>query len=402
MPAPSPFHERIVPLCHSHRFKDWAGFVAPARYDVNHIYEYTAFRRSAGVIDVTPLYKYDITGPDAGAFLSRVCTKDVQKLKPGRVTYTCWVDPAGKMIDDGTVSRLDEHTFRLTAAEPTYWWLARCARGFDVHIEDTTRTLCALAVQGPCARDVLAACSDAPLDTLRFFRLAHAKLDGIDVVISRTGYTGDLGYEVWAAADDAVRLWDAVMAAGRNYDIRPCGLDALDMVRIEAGFIMLDVDYFSAPHCLIERRKSTPSEIGLDFALELDRAPFIGQAALKAERERGPAWQTVGVELSWTALEALYASYGLPPSLPPEACRDAVPLYFEDVQVGQVTSTTWSPLLKKMIALAQVQTPYAARGTVLDIEHTVIYERRTVPCTVVDKPFYDPPHKRSLPKTQSS
>ena len=394
MPIPSPFHERTAPLCISHRFKDWAGYLAVCSYDTCHEREYYAFRHSTGVIDVTPLFKYEVRGKDAAAFLSRMMVKNIQKLKVGQVTYCCWCDDLGKVVDDGTVSRLDEDHFRVTAAEPTFRWLSKLSRRFDVRIEDSTSRLAALALQGPTSRDVLKACSDADMDALKFFRTTTAKLGDLDVRISRTGYTGDLGYEVWVDAPDAPKLWDAVLDAGKDYGIVPAGLDALDMTRIEAGFILLDVDYFSAPTCVLDSRKSTPYEIGLGWCVNLDRDPFVGQAALKAEKEHGSVWQLVGVELSWEGIEALYDGFGLPPSLPAAACRDAVPVYMDGKQVGQVTSTVWSPVMKKLVALASVRTPYAKIGTRLQVEHTVEYQRKTVTATVVDKPFFNPERKR--------
>lgn len=394
MPIPSPFHERTQPLCRSWRWKDWAGVLAVSSYDSSHEREYFAFRETAGLLDVSPLFKYEVRGPGAAAALSRMMTRDVARLAVGRVTYTCWCDDAGKIVDDGTVARLDEDHFRVTAAEPALHWLLAAGRGFDVAVEDSTARLAALAVQGPTSRDVLAAASDADLAALRWFGVTRARIDGLDVWISRTGYTGDLGYEVWVESAGALRLWDAILDAGRPFGAEPAGLDALDVARIEAGFILLGVDYLSAPKVVLESRKSTPFELGLDRAVELDRRPFVGRAALAAERERGPAWRLVGLEVAWEALEALYESYGLPPALPAQARRDPLPVTSEGRQVGQATSHTWSPLLKKSIALATVRAAHAAPGTMLELEHTVEFERRRVPATVVPLPFFDPERKR--------
>ena len=394
MPIPSPFHERTGPLCESYRWKDWAGYLAVCAYGPCHEPEYYAFRHSTGVIDVTPLFKYEVTGPGAAGMLARMMVKNINKLKVDQVTYCCWCDDQGKVVDDGTVTRLDEDRYLVTAAEPTYRWLNRMGRGFDVTIEDVTSAIAALALQGPTSRDVLRACTDADMDALKFFRSTAAKLDGIDVRISRTGYTGDLGYEVWVDSSKASKMWDAVMHAGNAYGITPAGLDALDMTRIEAGFILLDVDYFSAPKCVLESRKSTPYEIGLGWCVNLERDPFVGQAALQAEKANGSVWQLGGVELSWEELEALYDRHGLPPSLPAAACRESVPLYMDGKQIGQATSSVWSPITKRMVALASVRTPYAKIGTRLQIEHTVEYERKTVTATVVDKPFFNPERKR--------
>ena len=398
MPIPSPFHERTAPLCTSFRWKDWAGYIAVCSYDHCHEQEYFAFREAAGLIDVTPLYKYEVYGPDAARLLARMMVKDISKLKLGMVTYCGWCDDAGKMIDDGTVTCLDEDYYRVTAADPTYHWLEMLSRGLDVTIEDSSERLAALALQGPNARKILCGCTDANVDELKFFRVTTAKFDGFDGWITRTGYTGDLGYEIWVENEHALALWDQLMAAGRDYGILPAGLDALDMTRIEAGFIMLGVDYFSSPTVILESLKSTPYEAGLGWCVNLDREdgrPFIGQQALRAEKANGSVWQLMGLEIDRVSVEQLYQRHGLPPVLSAEACRDLLPIYRGGDQVGQVTSNTWSPILKQYIALATLQTRFAAPGTVLQVEHTIEYERCRVKATVRPMPFFNPERKRS-------
>jgi aminomethyltransferase len=298
------------------------------------------------------------------------------------------------VVDDGTVTRLSEEHYRVTAADPTYHWLERLGRSFDARVEDCSATLGALALQGPTSRDILRAVTDVDVDNLKFFAVAEGHLAGNRIWITRTGYTGDLGYEIWCRQHAALGVWDAVMDAGRPWGIRPAGLDALDLARIEAGFIMLGVDYFSAPKVVLEARKSTPYELGLGWAVNLDREPFLGQEALRREKAAGSKWAFVGLELSWEELEALYESYGLPPSLPAAASRVPLPVYLGDRQVGQATSHAWSPVLKKGIALASVHAEHAAPGTDLSIEHTVLFERRRVKATVRPLPFFDPERKR--------
>lgn len=395
MPIPSPFHERTQALCTSYRFKDWAGYCAVCSYDTTHEREYFAFRESAGLLDVTPLYKYEVHGPDAAALLSRMMVRDVSKLKVGRVGYTCWCDDEGKVIDDGTVARLDEEYFRVTAADPTLYWLKAVSRGMNVKIEDSSARLAALALQGPTSRAVLAAASDAKMDALKFFGVTRATIDGTPVWISRTGYTGDLGYEVWVERAQALPIWDALMSAGAPYGIEPAGLDALDVARIEAGFILLGIDYYSAPKVVLESRKSTPHELGFGWMVDLERGNFVGRDAIAAEMKRGSAWHLVGLEVSWEDLEALYESFNLPPSLPPTARRDGLPVYAEDgLQIGKATSHTWSPILKKYLVIASVERGYEAKGTRLKLEHTVEFERRKVTATVVPTPFFDPERKK--------
>jgi aminomethyltransferase len=395
MPIPSPFHERTQPLCTSFRWKDWSGYCAVCSFDTTHDREYFAFRESAGLLDVTPLYKYEVSGPDAQALLARMMVRDVSKLKVGRVAYSCWCDDDGKVIDDGTVSRLEETHFRVTAADPTLHWLQDLGRGLDVQIEDSSARLAALALQGPTSRAILSDASDADIQALKFFGVTRATISGIPVWISRTGYTGDLGYEVWVEREQALAVWDRLMTAGRAHGIEPAGLDALDVARIEAGFILLGVDYFSSHKVVLESRKSTPLELGFGWMVDFERGNFIGRDAIAAEKERGSVWQLVGLEVSWEELERLYASFNLPPSLPATARRDALPVYGEDGhQIGQATSHTWSPLLKKYLAIASIRRGFEAPGTKLQIEHTVEYERRKVTATVTRPPFYDPERKR--------
>ena len=396
MPIPSPFHPRTSAQCRSLRWKDWSGYFAVCAYDTYPDREYYAIRHAAGLIDVTPLYKYEVHGPDAAAFLARVIAKNILKLEVAQVTYCCWCDERGKLLDDGTVSRLSDTYFRVTAAEPSLAWLTQHAGTFDVQIEESTETIAALAIQGPNARDILKQVTDADVAGLRFFRLTKANIDGFETVVTRTGYTGDLGYEVWVPNENAVALWDALMNAGRTYGIEPAGLDALDVTRVEAGFIMNGVDYFSANHCLIESRMSTPYETGLGWTVNLDREPFIGQGPLRSEKNTGPMRKFVGLELDWDEFARLHAKHNLPPEVCSAAWRNAVPVYTaRGTHVGQATSGAWSPTLKKNLALATILAPHAKVGTTLRMEVTVEYVRHTVAAVVSKRPFFDPPRKRA-------
>jgi aminomethyltransferase len=377
-------------------WKDWAGYYAVSSYDTSLEPEYYAFRHAAGLIDVSPLFKYEIRGPDASAFLSRVTVKDLSKLKVGRVTYLCWCDDDGKVVDDGTVSRLREDHFRITAAEPSLSWFHRLGLGFDVSIEDSTDRIAALALQGPNSRQILGQVCDADMDGLKFFGVVSCTLDGVAVWLSRTGYTGDLGYEIWVDREHAEPVYDAVMAAGRNYGLLPAGLDALDVARVESSFIMNGVDYFSAHHCLNEERKSSPFELGLGWTVQLGGPTFVGQTALEREQRNGPARALVGLDVSWSELEEAFARYQLPPEISSHAWRDGRPVYDDRGRwIGQATSGAWSPTLKKNLALAQVLASHAAVGSKLQLETTVEYRRETVTATVVETPFFNPPRKRS-------
>jgi aminomethyltransferase len=396
MPYPTPFHARTSKLCNSNFWKDWAGYYTVRSYGTSHEPEYLAIRHAAGLIDVTPLFKYEIHGREAADFLSRATVKDIRKLKVGRVTYLCWCDDEGKVVDDGTISCLEEDYFRLTAAEPMLSWLDRLAHGYDVRVEDSSDRIAVLSLQGPTSREILRQIVDADLDALRFFGVVRCRIDGIDGWVSRTGYTGDLGFEVWVGNDDAERLYDTLMAAGVPYGIRAAGLDAMDVTRIEAGFIMNGVDYYSAHHCLIEPRKSSPYELGLGWTVQLDREPFVGQDALRREKEQGSKRLFVGLDIDWAEVEGVFDQYGLPPELPSHAWRDGRPVYDENGRwVGQGTSGVWSPTLKQNLALAQVEAALARIGTRLKIEVSAEYRRHQVTATVVETPFFNPPRKRS-------
>jgi len=394
MPVPTPFHPRTSELCSSLFWKEWSGYYAVRSFDTCHEREYHAIRQAAGLIDVSPLFKYDLRGPDAGALLARVLVKDPRGLRPGRVTYLCWCDDDGKVLDDGTLSRLGQEHFRLTSNGSALAWLQSNARNERFTIEDVTEQVGALALQGPASRSILERLTDA-VSGLKFFRTTRTRLAGIDVQISRTGYTGDLGYEIWVERHQALAVWDAIFDAGREFRLQAAGLDAMDVTRVEAGFVLCGVDYFSARHCAIASRKSSPFEIGLGFTVKLDREPFVGQAALMKEKQHGSPWALVGLVLDWDEFEALHSEFDLPPHVPRGAWRDGVPVYDDRGRhVGQATSGAWSPILKKNLALASVHAPAAAVGTRLQMEVTVEYQRRRVTATVTPTPFFDPERKR--------
>jgi aminomethyltransferase len=395
MPIGTAFHSRTSALCESMSWRDWAGYFAVSAYEAHHEREYNAIRNAAALIDVSPLFKYRLSGRDAARLADRILTRDVHKMKIGQVSYTHWCDGEGKVIDDGTISRLGEDVFRWTAAEPTLRWIRENAHGLEATIEDHSDRIAAVALQGPTSRAVLQACTEGDVAGLKYFRVMSAKIKGIPVEISRTGYTGDLGYEIWVEAEKAAALWDALMEAGHPFDITPTGMLALDVARIEAGLILLDVDYSSSKKALIPSQKYSPYEIGLGRLVNLDKAPYIGQAALRREAKAGPARQLVGLDVSWDDVERLYDEAGLAPQLPATASRVSVPVYQDGVQVGKATSTTWSPTLKRLIALATVSSEAAAIGTKLEMEVTVDHQRKRAGVTVAAIPFFDPPRKRA-------
>lgn len=391
----TPFHQRTAPLILGQTWRRWAGYAAASCYDWLPDREYAAVRNAAALFDVSPLYKYLVKGRDAGRLLDRMVTRDVTKAKVGQVMYTTWCDAHGKVIDDGTVARLDDRTYRLTAAEPNFRWLHLNAHGLDVEITEVSEAIGALAIQGPLSRSVLNLAASDSVDGLKYFRVMPARIGGIDVQISRTGYTGDLGYELWVPAEGGPAVWDRLVAVGKDYGLTPAGIWALDIARIEAGLVMLDVDYHSSHRALIEDQKSSPFELSLDWTVNLDKGPFNGKRALAAEKARGPQWRFVGIEVEWESLESLYTAVHLSPSLPTVAWRSSVPIYRDGNQIGYASSGCWSPLLKKYLALAHIRAPHFAPDTRVEMEITVEHRRLKAAARIRKLPFFDPDRKRA-------
>ena len=392
------FYPRAAPLNRKLQWREWSGYLAASAYHDSHEIEYNAIREAAALIDVSPLYKYLVSGPDATRLVDRVITRDVGKLAVGRVYYTSWCNEDGRVVDDGTVARLDDESYRWTAADPSLRWFRMNARGLDVELEDVSDRVAALAVQGPLSRDVLEAATETAWSDLKYFGRRAAQVGSIPVDVSRTGYTGDLGYEVWVESANAVEVWDAFVRAGGPYGVRPAGMLALDISRIEAGLILIEVDFDSVRRALIPEQSFSPFELGIlgrfvDFEKDAD---FVGRRALEREQERGgPPRRLVGLELDWEPLEELYRSRGLTPAMETAASRIPVPLYARGRQVGKATSTTWSPVLKKVVALASVDVDYSGLETSVEFEWTVEARRSPTPATVVELPFFNPPRKTS-------
>jgi aminomethyltransferase len=379
------------------QWREWSGYFASSAYADFHDIEYNAIREAAALIDVSPLFKYRVSGPDATRLVDRVITRDATKIKPGQVVYTPWCDEFGKVIDDGTVHRLDDDSFRWTAADPQVRWLRLNARGLAVEIEEITESVAALALQGPLSRGVLEAATGESFEDLRYFRRRSATIAGVAIDVSRTGYTGDLGYELWIPARRATRVWDAVIDAGSSHGIRPAGMLALDVVRLEAGLILLEVDYTSARHAINPEQNYSPFEIGLGRLVHFDKGDFVGRLALEREqRGGGPPRRLVGLKLDWYGIERLYADQGLPPAISPSVDRSAVPVFGDrGNQIGKATSHGWSPILKQAIALASVPRAYERPGTKVEVEWTVEGRRGRVKAHVVELPFLDLERKRA-------
>lgn len=397
----TPFHPRTAALCRSRRWRNWAGHAAALTYEPGHEYEYYAVRSGAALFDVSPLRKYEVTGPDAAALVDRVVTRNVFCCAEGRVLYTPWCDEAGKLIDDGTVQRLSADMFRITAADPCLRWFQDCALGMDAAVRDITLDLAALALQGPTSQDLLARLvTGADIPSLPYFALTEGHIGAAPVTITRTGYTGDLGYEIWFPPEHALDVWDALMETGRGYGIAPAGLDALDVARIEAGLLLKEVDYVSTWTALIESRKSSPYEAGLGWTVEpRPGRDFVGRRALERESATPSQWALAGLEADWLGIEKRFAAVGLPPLVAGRASRDPVPVYARrgrgaGRQIGYITSATFSPILKRYIALATLRRDFAEPGTNIEVELTVEFVRHRVPARVVATPFFDPDRKR--------
>jgi aminomethyltransferase len=394
----TPFHQRTFPLCESLNYREWSGYYTVSAYEAHHEHEYNAIRNAAALIDISPLFKYRVTGPDATRLVDRIITRDLRKVAVGQVVYTPWCDELGKVIDDGTVSRLEENVYRWTAADPSLRWFTQNGSGLNVQIEDISETVAALALQGPTSGKLLkTVVEETDIAGLKYFRVTKGTIGGVPVEISRTGYTGDLGYEIWVQSDRALQVWDVLVDRGRPFDIKPAGMLALDVARIEAGLLLIDVDFNSSKKALVDEQKYSPFEMGLDRLVHLDKDRFIGRQALTKEAKHGAPRRIVGLEIDWTAVEQRFEAVGLPPSVSPIASRLAVPVFSKGVQIGKATSTTWSPLLKKMIALATVKRDFVMPGTKIEIEITVEAVRHRVEAKVAKTPFYNPKHKTATP-----
>jgi aminomethyltransferase len=397
VPVGTAFHERTLALCESLNYREWSGYYTVSVYEMHHEHEYNAIRNSSALIDISPLFKYKVTGRDATKLVNKVICRDINKVAIDQVIYCCWCDPEGKVIDDGTITRLGENEYRWTAADPSLRWFQQNALGLEVKIEDISEQMAALALQGPTSGRLLQAAADANIANLKYFRVTHGKIASVPVDISRTGYTGDLGFEIWMPWKDAVKVWDALIAKGKAFDIHAAGMIALDIARIEAGLILIEVDYISSKKSLIESQRYSPAEIGLGKLVDLKKDNFVGRDALVAEGKKGADRALVGLEINWNEVEALYEKLKMAPQVPSMASRTAVPVYRSGRHVGKATSTTWSPTLKKMIALACVNREQAAAGTTLSMEMTVEAVRHTVSAKVVPLPFFNPPRKMAVP-----
>jgi aminomethyltransferase len=393
----TPFHERLEQLNTTHRWGHWSGYLSALKYGMSPKHEYFAVRNSAGFLDTSPLYKFRIAGRDAERLLAGVMTRDIRTCRPGRAQYTVWSDDRGFVLEDGVVFRHSATDFLLTAAEPNLGYFSDLIGRLEVTIEDVTDEFGMLAVQGPRSREILAKIA-AGVEQLPYFGHTDTKIGNAPVTISRTGYTGDLGYEVRVARDDALGVLDAVMEAGEGHGLRPFGEEALLMTRIEAGLVLINVEFSSSRLAYTDHDRITPKELGFGWMLkgiEDDNRPFIGRTAIRRElAEKTSRWATVGLVLDWADYDRVYNEAGL---IPP---KDETPLDYESMlydddgeRVGYATSLMYSPVLQRHIAMARVRPGLSASGTRVNLELTINHHYETVRAEVTRLPFFNPPRK---------
>ena len=379
----TPFYSRASELCQTNLWSPWKAYTSVDCYSVVEE-EYFAIRNATGVFDLTPMIKYRISGKDGLAYLDKLMTRKMSKLTPGRVMYSAWCNDSGHVLDDGTVFHLDDNVWRLCSAERHMDWLQATAMGFDVSIEDETDEVVGLAVQGPTSCQILKAMKLEGVENLKPFQLKHFSVDGMELLVSRTGFTGDLGYELWVTSENAEKLWDNLFDAGKTYGILPIGSHALDIVRIEAGFIQAEVDFVPALDVVRAGRARSPFELGLDWLVHFDKPVFNGRQALLKEKENGSRYRFVRLDIEGN-----------------KPANDSFIYNAKKEIVGHVTSATWSPSAKKNVALASLEMPW---GKPEDELYAEIYYNRELQwsrlmarCQVVEGAFFDPPRRRETP-----
>jgi aminomethyltransferase len=390
----TPLHSRTAALMQANQWRRWAGYSVASSYEMTHDREYFAMRNACVLLDVSPLCKYRITGVDALRFLNRLVTRDVSKISIGGMLYTPWCDSRGKIIDDGTIAMLGENQYRLTSAEPNLRWLEDNAIGMEVKIEDVAEQIATLSLQGPRSRELLMTLTDAPLGGLKYYEFVNTKIADTPIMISRTGYSGDLGFELWVDANRAERVWDAVVTAGQSFALQPAGIWALDVARIEAGLIMLDIDYTPGNKAMTDAQTSTPLELGLNWAISWKKGNFVGRKALLAEKERGSTSVLVGLEIDHREYERQHHELGLTVPYPFLAWRAVIPLFVDGQQVGYATSGVWSPTLKKYIALGHIHPRHAKPDSLVTIDLQIDRFRRPYDAKVTKLPFFNPARKK--------
>jgi aminomethyltransferase len=382
----SPFYERMAALDMTNTWHNWKGYTTPDELYCGET-EYFAIRNATGVFDITPMTKYRIKGRDSLHYINRLVTRDMEKIKPGRVAYAVWCDDRGQVLDDGTIFHLREGEYRLCSQERHFDWLMSNAIGFDVTVTEETAEVAGLAVQGPTSYSVLKNLGIAGLDELKVFGLMHVDFEGAELMVSRTGFTGDLGYELWITPAKAGALWDALFAAGKLHGIRAIGVHALEMARVEAGYLAAYQEFLPAKATVRTGRTRSPLELGLDWLVDFKKPNFNGRRALAEEKRKGSTWRLVKLDIAGNKIA--HSSY-----------------IFDDASaskknIGFITSAEWSPVCKQNVALGSVRMPHGAVGSTVWVEiyyqREMHWSRAMAKATVVDKPFWFPPRRSATP-----
>lgn len=386
MPRTTPFHARLAPQNQPQIWKHWSGYLSAPRYQYSAISEYYAIRNSVALFDTSPLFKYQFSGREVVSFLRHVLTRDVQSCAVGQAQYTLWCNEDGFVLEDGVILRITEDQFWLTSAEPNFRYFNNLAKEYGVTVEDISEQFGILALQGPHARTVLNRLTN-DLDQLGYFKLVQTTIADCPVTISRTGYTGDLGYEVWISAENALPIFDAIWHAGRDYNLTPIGTTALMFARIEAGLLLLDVDFYTARFAWVDAQRERPHELGLGWMMRGLR-DFIGRTAIKNST---PRWHTVGIAVDWHDYERIHRDAGIMPPKEGVLVQETMSVYRPNSNfdyLGYVSSFCYSSLLKKHIGIAKIHPDYASVGTDLELEISVIRKPAYVRARVVPLPFY--------------
>ncbi len=382
----TPFYSRLEKLDFLNQWHEWKGYSSADALYCSET-EYFAIRNATAVFDLTPMTKYRISGADSLDYLNRLVTRDMTKIKPGRVAYAVWCDDQGQVVDDGTIFHLREGEYRLCSQERHLSWLHDAAIGFDVTIEHETDDVAGLAVQGPTSFSTLSNMGLDGLGELKPFGLMHFDFQGAELMVSRTGFTGDLGYELWIEPAKAEALWDALFKAGELHGIRAIGTHALELARIEAGYLAPYEDFLPADETVRTGHTRSPLELGLEWLVDFKKPNFNGRRALAEEKRNGSTWQLVKLDIEGNKIA--HSSY-----------------IFENAKgnkaaIGFVTSATWSPVCKQNIALGSVRAPHGKPGDNVWVEiyyqREMHWNRYMAKATIVDKPFWFPPRRSATP-----
>jgi len=393
----TPFHPRTSAANHTGLWSHWSGYLAADKYQMADKFEYFAIRNAAAVIDTSPLYKYRIAGMDAERFLAGVLARDIRKCRPGQAHYTLWCDEEGYVVEDGVILRYSDNEFLLSAAEPNLAYLQDLTGRMSVEVEDVSDQYGALALQGPYAREILGQLAPE-VEGIGYFHLTPAKIGDAAVTISRTGYTGDLGYEIWVDRNDAVKVWDAVFEVATPYGVVPAGQTALLITRIEAGLVLIDVDFYSSRYAWNDDQRTTPHELGMGWMLrdlETDDRAFIGRRAIERELRDGTSrWKTVGIMVDWHDWDRLYNERGVIPPKDHTPEHGGMMMYDDRLQrIGYTPSFVYSPMLQRHIGIARVRPEHAALGSEVGLEVTIDHRYDVVKANVSRLPFFNPPRK---------